>query len=166
VRIFFCWFATKTFNPYVSSSNNMLSTLYKIIGVCPQIFDSVIHDWLEPSGPLKAPSQSEGRWSREWKRAKWCSYLRWCHKAFPFCVLKVVSLVPYVGKHFLIYFFQNSINMPHGNFSIVPHVTIYTHLNWTMIMDGWNQYVNKNEFSSKKIPSSMYQIFLCPNVIV
>ncbi len=25
-----------------------LSYLYKIIGVCLQIFDSVIHDWLEP----------------------------------------------------------------------------------------------------------------------
>jgi hypothetical protein len=34
-------------------------TLYKIIGVCLQIFDLVICDWLEPPGPLRAPSQSK-----------------------------------------------------------------------------------------------------------
>jgi len=33
----------------------MLSTLYKIIGVCPQIFDSIIHDWLEPPQSLESP---------------------------------------------------------------------------------------------------------------
>ncbi len=52
------------------------STLYKIIGVCLQIFDLVIHDWLEPPGPLKALSQSEWQRSRKWKRARWCPYFR------------------------------------------------------------------------------------------
>ncbi len=36
----------------------LLSTLYKIIGVCPQIFDSVIRDQLEPHPCLlRAPNQ-------------------------------------------------------------------------------------------------------------
>jgi hypothetical protein len=35
------------------------STLYKIIGVCPQIFDSIIHDWLDPPfSPLRAPTKA------------------------------------------------------------------------------------------------------------
>jgi hypothetical protein len=47
-----------------------------------------------PLGPLKAPNQNEQQWSREWKRAKWCSCFKWCYRAFPLYALKVVNSVP------------------------------------------------------------------------
>jgi len=35
-------------------------TLYKIIGICLQIFDLAIHDWLEPPSPLRTPAKVSG----------------------------------------------------------------------------------------------------------
>jgi hypothetical protein len=53
--------------------------------------------WLAgaPPSPLRTPNQSEGQWSRKWKKVRWCAYFKWCHRAFPLYVLKVVSSVPY-----------------------------------------------------------------------
>jgi hypothetical protein len=70
---------------------NTKSTLYKIIGVCSQIFYLVICDWLKPPWSLESPSQSERRWNHEWKRAKWCFCFRWCHKALTFYALEAFS---------------------------------------------------------------------------
>jgi hypothetical protein len=55
------------------------------------------NSWLArapPFGPLKTPNQNERWWSYEWKKARWCSYFRWCHIALPLYALKVVSLIP------------------------------------------------------------------------
>jgi hypothetical protein len=84
-----------------------------------------------PPGPLRAPSQSKWRWSCEWTRARWCYCYRWCHKALPLYVLKVVSSVPcwrWFGYTFTHSSVLSLLSPSHSLMMGSPHRPQFTHL--------------------------------------